>query len=176
MASDLHSGTQHPAESSFPPFDPKTYPSTIFWLLVTFGVLYMALYRYALPRVESILKTRSARIHADLAAANKMRDEARQAAAAYDKTLQDARVRSQQLAAETRNTVKLEQDNRRQALEADLTSKLVAAEQRIAEMKSNVMANVGQIANEAASAIVQHITGKPADPAAVAEAVAEAGA
>ena len=36
------------------------------------------------------------------------------------------------------------------------------------------MASVGQIANEAASAIVEHFTGKPADPTAIATAIAEA--
>ena len=174
MASEHQTGTQQPSEGAFPPFDPKTYPSTIFWLIITFGLLYLAMARYALPRVQSILKTRSERIHGDIAAAHKLRDEAREAAAAYDKTLQEARTRSQQLAAETRNKVKLEQDNKRQALEADLTGKLTAAEQRITEMKAGAMANVGQIATEAAAAIVAHITGQPADTDAVAKAIATA--
>ena len=172
MAAEHSVGAEAP--SAFPPFDPKTFPSTIFWLIVTFGLLYLMMSRYALPRVDSILKTRSKRIHGDIAAANKMRDEAREAAAAYDKTLQEARARSQQLAAETRQATKLEQDNKRQALELDLNGKLAAAEQRIAETKASAMSNVGQIATEAASAIVQHITGKPADPDAVARAIAEA--
>ena len=47
--------------------------------------------------------------YCDLAAANRRRDEAKAAAAAYEKTLGEARARSQQLATETRNAVKLEQ-------------------------------------------------------------------
>ena len=174
MAAETHTGTEHPTQGTFPPFDPKTYPSTIFWLVVTFGLLYLAMARFALPRVQSILKTRSERIHGDIAAAHKLRDEAREAAAAYEATLGEARARSQALAAETRHAVKLEQDNKRQALEADLNGKLMAAEQRIAEMKANAMANVGQIATEAASAIVENISGKPADADAVARAIAGA--
>ncbi len=175
MATEHQAGTEAPGgESAFPPFDPKTYPSTIFWLLITFGLLYLTMSRHALPRIQSILKSRSERIHGDIAAAHKMRDEAKAAAEAYEKTLQEARVRSQQLAAETRYAVKLEQDNKRKSLELDLNGKLASAEQRIADMKADAMSNVGQIATEAASAIVQHITGTPADPDAVAKAITEA--
>ncbi len=164
---------EQPATGAFPPFDPKTFPSTIFWLVVTFGLLYLAMARFALPRVSSILKSRSERIHGDIAAAHKLRDEAKEASAAYDKTLREARARSQELAAETRTAVKFEQDSKRQKLEAELNGKLVSAEQRIAEMKASAMANVGQIATETASAIVQHITGREADPTAVAKAIAD---
>ena len=162
------------AKTAFPPFDPHTYPSTVLWLVVSFGLIYLMMSRYALPRVNSILKTRSRTIHDDIGAANRMRDEARAAAAAYDKTLKEARDRGQQLAAETRNAVKLEQDNKRKALELDLNGKLAAAERSIAETRATAMGNVGQIATEAAGAIVQHFTGQPADQQVLAQALVEA--
>ncbi len=163
-------------EAAFPPFDPATFTSTIFWLVVTFGALYLIMSRSALPRVKDILKTRSARIHGDLAAARSMREEALAASQAYEKTLEVARTRSQALAAETRAKVKLQQDAKRLSLEADLSHKLQLAEARIADMKTAAMANVGQIATEAASAIVEHVTGRPANADAIARAIADADA
>ena len=160
-------------EAMFPPFDPATFTSTIFWLIVTFGLLYLIMSRTALPRVKDILKMRSARIHGDLAAARSMREEALAASEAYEKTLGEARARSQSLAAETRANVKLQQNVKRMSLEADLSHKLQLAEARIAEMKTAAMANVGQIATETASAIVEHVTGRPADADAVARAIAD---
>ena len=175
MATTIPSGESSGGhEAAFPPFDPATFTSTIFWLVVTFGALYLILSRTALPRVKDILRTRSAKIHGDLAAARTMREEAIAASTAYDKTLAEARSRSQALAAETRAKVKLEQDAKRLSLEADLGQKLQVAEARIAEMKTAAMTNVGQIANEAASAIVEHITGRPANPDAIARAIADA--
>ena len=161
-------------ESAFPPFDPGTFTSTLFWLVVTFGLLYLIMSRLALPRVKTILHDRSEKIHADLRAARAARQEANDAAAGYEKTLAEAKARSQALAAETRAKVKLEQDTKRKALEADLTEKLHTAEAQIAETKATAMGHVGEIANEAAAAIVQHITGKPADPTAIAAAIAAA--
>ena len=175
MATETHSGTEaHSGEAAFPPFDPGTFSSTIVWLVITFGLLYLIMSRLALPRVKGILRTRSDKIHGDLAAARKMREEANEANAAYEKTLTEAKAKSQALAAETRAKVKLEQEAKRRSLEVELNGKLQTAEAQIAEMKAGAMANVGQIANEAASAIVEHITGKPADPTAIAAAIAEA--
>ena len=174
MATETHSGTEAPGgEAAFPPFDPGTFSSTIVWLVITFGLLYLIMSRMALPRVKGILATRSDKIHGDLAAARKMREEANDANAAYEKTLAEAKAKSQALAAETRAKMKLEQDTKRLSLEAELNGKLRTAEAQIAEMKASAMANVGQIANEAAAAIVEHITGRPADPAAIASAIAE---
>lgn len=158
---------------AFPPFDPHTYPTSILWLIVTFGILYFTMSRYALPRVGSILKERSDKIHERLAAARKMREQAREASDAYDRTLAEARARSQDLANETRNRVKSEQEGKRKALEAELDDKLKAAELRIAETKATAMASVGQIATDTAAAIVEHLTGKPVNHDQVAKAIAD---
>jgi F-type H+-transporting ATPase subunit b len=177
MATTEHEGTEVPGaphEASFPPFDPTTFSSTLVWLALTFGVLFIVMSKVGLPRVESILKHRATKIRTDLGAAFKSREEANQASAAYDKMLAEAKAKSQALAQETRARVKLEQDTKRIALEADLNAKLQAAELQIAERKASAMASVGEIANEAAAAIVSHITGKPADPAVIAAAVAQA--
>ena len=177
MATHETAGTEAPGaphEAAFPPFDPATFSSTLIWLALTFGALYLIMKRVALPRVHDILKNRGDKIRGDLGAAFKMREEANAAAASYEKTLAEAKVGSQALAQETRTRVKAEQDAKRQALESDLNAKLQTAEALIAEKKASAMASVGQIANEAATAIVQHITGKPADPTAIAAAIAEA--
>jgi F-type H+-transporting ATPase subunit b len=171
-----NSETGHPqgGHEAFPPFDAKNFPSQILWFAIAFGAFYLLMSRVALPRMKAIIDHRSGKIEGDLHAAQKMQEEAREAAAAYEKTLAEARSRSKELAQQTQAKVKLEQDAKRHAIEAELDHKLRTAETQIAETKANAMANVGQIANEAASAIVEHFTGKPADPTTVAAAVAAA--
>jgi F-type H+-transporting ATPase subunit b len=168
--------TGHPAKGheTFPPFDSSNFPSQILWFAIAFGLFYYLMSRVALPRMREIIATRKAKIESDLAAAQKMQAEAREAAAAYEKTLAEARARARELAQETHAKVKAEQAARRAEIEADLDAKLKTAEVRIAETKAGAMANVGQIANEAAAAIVEHFTGRPADQTEVAAAVAAA--
>ena len=47
-------------------------------------------------------------------------------------------------------------------------------EKKIAEMRAGAMANVDAVARDTAAAIVEHITGKPADPQKIAAALANA--
>ena len=70
---DIHSSAevhQDDAHGVFPPFDPATFPSTLLWLAICFGALYVLMSRVALPRVGGILENRKTLIDADLAAAD----------------------------------------------------------------------------------------------------------
>ena len=49
-----------------PQFDPSTFTPQLFWLAVTFGVLFFAMWRFALPRLSNIMEARQQRIDADL--------------------------------------------------------------------------------------------------------------
>jgi F-type H+-transporting ATPase subunit b len=159
-------------DTVFPPFDQANFVSLVVWLAITFGLLYLLMAKVALPRVQDILKTRMAKINADIAEANRLRGAANAASKAYDQTLAAAKGRSQALAQETQQKLAAEADARRHALESDLNAKLAAAEAEIGRRKAAAMANVGDIARDATAAIVERLTGKPADPAAVTAAVA----
>lgn len=158
--------------SNFPPFDPNNFAPLLFWLVLSFGVLYLVMSRLALPRVATILHDRKAKLDSDIAAANAKRAAADQASADYQKTLADAKARAQALAQVTHARLAAETEAKRVALEGELSGKLAASEAEIESLKAKAMANVEAIAKDTASAIVEHLTGKPADPKAIAAAIA----
>ena len=82
-----------------------------------------------------------------------------------------ARARAQALAEETHIRLAHEAVEQRKALEHDLHERLAAAEERIAAAKARAMHNVEEIAAEAATAIVQQLTGKTPDAASIASAI-----
>jgi F-type H+-transporting ATPase subunit b len=170
-------GTAPPAgsghgETSFPPFDPVNFTPMLIWLSLSFGLLYLLMAKIALPRVESILHTRAQRITKDIGEANAFRARSEEAAAAHDKTIADAKAKALALAQETHARLNAETEENRLALEGELSARLAASETQILAMKAAAMGNVEAIASEAAAAIVQHITGKPADQMAIARAIA----
>jgi len=168
---ETHMPPEHDA-GAFPPFDPANFAPLLIWLAISFALLYFLMAKIALPRVHDILQTRQAKINEDLKNANQMRAEAKEAGAAHDKMLAEARAKAQALAQETHARLHGETEAKRHALEAELSAKLVAAEAQIADTKTKAMGNVQTIAQEAAAAIVQHLTGKPADAAAITAAFA----
>ena len=173
QTASVQTSSEHPSEAgAFPPFDQANFSSLIIWLVLTFGLLYLLMSKVALPRIHDILHDRMAKINADLKEANRMRHASDEAGIAHDRTLAEAKTRALNVAQETHASLAAEADAKRHALEADLNAKLAAADVQIADMKTRALASVGTIAEDAAAAIVQHLTGKPADPAAISAAVA----
>jgi len=169
MATTAH--TQAPSEhkGAFPPFDSSTFASQLVWLVITFVLLYALMAKVALPRVGSIIAQRQNRIDDDLAQANAFKAQSDTALAAYEKALADARARAQAMASEMRDKQAAEAEASRKKLEDQLNAKLAEAEKVIAGTKQAAMANVRNIAADAARAIVERLIGTvPADSAVVA--------
>jgi F-type H+-transporting ATPase subunit b len=164
------SGGSH-EETTFPPFDPANFTSLLIWLTLTFGLLYLLMSKIAVPRIETILNTRTHKISQDISEANVLRAKAEEAAAAHEKTIADAKAKAVALAQETHAKLNAETEAKRLALEVELNAKLAASEEQVLAMKAKAMGHVESIAGETAAAIVQHITGKPADQTAIAKAI-----
>jgi F-type H+-transporting ATPase subunit b len=156
--------TELPTGHVFPPFQSEFFPSQLFWLAVSFVLLYVLMSRIALPRIGAIMADRSKRIGDDLAAAERLKEQSNAAHAAYEQSLADARGRAQSIASAMREKQGAESEAAQKQLEAKLHEKLAAAEQSIASTRSSAMGNVRSIAAETASAIVERLIGKaPAD-------------
>ncbi|MGX9426950.1 MULTISPECIES: F0F1 ATP synthase subunit B family protein [Bradyrhizobium] len=156
---------------AFPPFDSSTYASQLVSLAVAFVALYIIVSRFALPRVGGVIEARQNMIEGDLADAQKLKDESAAALKAYENDLAAARSRAQAISNETREKLNAASEAERKVLEDKLTAKLHDAEKTIAATRATAMSNVRGIAADAATAIVQRLTGAVPDGAAVNSAV-----
>ena len=155
----------------FPPFQKEHFASQIVWLVLSFVVLYVLLWKIVLPRVASILAARRARIEGDLAEAARAKAESEAALAHYEKSLAEARANAQALAAKTQQELAARSEARRKELEAALAAKLGEAEKKIEATKAAAMKNVRVIAIDAAAAIVERLIGAAPAKTAVERAV-----
>src|SRR3954463_7016014 len=155
----------------FPPFDSSTFASQLVSLVIAFVALYLIVSRVALPRVGSVIDARQNAIEGDLAQAQKLKDESDAALKAYESELAAARSRAQAIGSETREKLNAAAEAERKTLEDALSVKLAQAEKTIAATRETAMSNVRGIAAEAASAIVQRLTGVMPDGKAVDSAV-----
>jgi F-type H+-transporting ATPase subunit b len=155
----------------FPPFESNTFASQLVSLLIAFVALYLIVSRIALPRVGSVIEARQDAIEGDLATAQKLKDESDAALKAYEAELAAARSRAQAISNETREKLNAASEAERKTLEDQLSAKLAEAEKTIAATRETAMSNVRGIAADAASAIVQRLTGVLPDGSAVNSAV-----
>ncbi len=158
----------------FPPFDQSTYPSQLLWLVITFGFFYLVMQKVIVPRIGGILEHRHDRIAQDLDEASRLKAEADAAVETYEKELAAARGKAGTIAETAREAAKAKANADRAAIEAELSEKLAAAETRIGDIKAKAFAEVGAIAEETASAIVEQLIGPKASADEVAAAVAAA--
>ncbi len=161
-ATHTETGVAHDAghESAvFPPFDQTTYASQLLWLAITFGLFYVLMKKVIVPRVGGILEDRHGRIAQDLDEAARLKAEADAAIETYEKELSAARAKAGSIAAGAREAAKTKADADRAAIEAELAEKLAAAEARITSIKEQAFADVGTIAEETATAIVDQLIG-----------------
>lgn len=152
-------------EGGFPPFQTENFAPQFIWLVLIFGVLYLLMSKVALPRVGSILETRDAKISSDLEAARDMQSKAQAAAKANDETLRLRREEAQTIGREAQQKIATEAAAQRAQAEKQAAEKIRAAEERIANAKAQALANVEQIAVDAAASIVEKLTGATVDAA-----------
>ncbi|TCQ12146.1 F-type H+-transporting ATPase subunit b [Rhizobium sp. PP-F2F-G36] len=173
---DVHTETGVASEGAhgsgvFPPFDQSTFASQLLWLAITFGLFYLLMQKVIMPRIAAILGERHDAIARDLDAASRSKAEADAAIASYEQELAAARAKGNAIAASAREAAKVKAAADRAAIEAALNDKIVAAESRIADIKASALADVGAIAEETASAIVEQLLGRDVPRTEIASAV-----
>lgn len=163
MATPATTGAGAAPKAAFPPFQAESFAGQLIWFAIAFGLLYYLMAKIALPKIGAVLHDRAQRIAKDLDEAQAMRNQAEEAGEAYEASLAQARDKAKGIAQEMRDKLTAESDARRKELEGELATKLAAAEATIAEGTKAAMANVRTIAGDAAGAIIERLTGRPAD-------------
>ncbi|WDI32297.1 hypothetical protein PUV54_03710 [Hyphococcus flavus] len=143
------------ASAGLPQLDPAWWPSQLFWLVLTFGVLYWLMAGRFLPSLGGAIEERRDRIADDLDKASEFKREADEAEAAYNKALADARAKAQGIAADTRGEVDKEIAELQAETNEALDKQLEAAEARITKMKTDAAAKVREAASDTTRAVVE---------------------
>lgn len=142
-----------------PQFNPEWFASQIFWLVVTFVVLYLLMSRIALPRVAEILQERREKVSEDLAKAERLKNEAQEIYDAYEAALHKAREDAQKVLREANEQIADEQARRHAEYTRELNQQLEQAEQRIESAKQEALGNIESVSAEIAQAATTKLIG-----------------
>lgn len=146
-------------EASLPQLNPEWFPSQIFWLIVTFVILYVVLSRNALPRVSEVLEERQDRIDGDLQKAADLKAESQRIIADYEAKLAKARGEAQAVLKESGEALAAESAKAHADTTARLGEQAAAAEKRIAEAKSTALGEIQTMVGDVTKAAVDRLVG-----------------
>ncbi len=160
VAESAGEATHTAAKPGLPQLNPDYFTPQLFWLALTFALLFFILSKVALPRIGEVLQERKDRINRDIEAATKLKSDTDAALADYEKALADARSNASSIAKQMRDKLAADAEAEKAVVEKQLSAKLQDAEKRIGETKTKALSAVNEIAADTASAIVSKLIGQ----------------
>ena len=133
-----------------------TYLSQIFWLLVTFGVLYFMMSRVLIPRMVSILEARVFQIESDQRRAEETKLEAEEFGSRIAYMVSNAQMEGDRTRAEVVLSEREKTEKRLAEIEQQIVAKIGESETRLAEQHDQTLKN----AEKEIAEVVQKVLGK----------------
>lgn len=149
----------HEEKGGFPQLDVTTYASQVFWLVISFVLLYALMSLIALPKVGAVLDTRAAKKDGDLDAADNMQKEAERLQTNYETALATAQTRAADVLRDIEQDISGKNGEEHSRFGEHARQRIVTAEKAIAKAKDDALASLADISAEIAADMVNKISG-----------------
>ena len=151
------------AESSesggMPQLDPEFWFSQIFWLIITFGILFIILSKLILPKISENLETRKSQILENISAAEKQREESENKIKEYEKIILDSKNEAKNYFNKARGQILKDIDKKRKTLKNEINVEIKKAEKEIVDLKNKSPEKINKIVVETSSDLVKQLIG-----------------
>ena len=142
-----------------PQLDLKTWPTQLFWLVVSFIIMYALMSTLVTPRIRTVLEDRQKRISSDLQKAREADTQVNEMRADYEASLAAARSEAAESARDAVNQANAKAEKAEAVMSTKLNRKLKTAETKLAKMREDAMLNIDEVAAEITAETVRHLTG-----------------
>ena len=148
------------AESGgMPQLNPEFWISQIFWLTLTFGILYVVLSKLILPKISANLELRKSQIQENIEAAEKQRKNSESKLKEYDDIIFKSKLEAKNIFKEAREKVLKNINSKRETLDKQIDEEIKKAEQEINVLKKSAPEKINKIAIETSSELVKKLIG-----------------
>lgn len=121
-----------------PQLDIATFPSLLFWLAVSFLLLYVGLKVFILPQFTRIFEERQGVIETYLEKAEELQKEAEELSRSTEEKLEEAKAVSQDMIAATVKSLSQSYHEQEQAITKNIIEKELAFEEKNARLKEDI--------------------------------------
>ena len=147
------------ANEGMPQLDVATYPSLIFWLVITFSFTFFVLKYYVTPKMSEVLNDRKEKIDSDLFEAKQSREEAENSKTDQERSILNAKEKAIIIVRDAVEKSKSQLLVSESKAKEKLSKKLEDAEQNILNAKKDSLNIVNEVASDIAVIISNKISG-----------------
>jgi len=155
----LPSVAQSAESVGMPQLNPEFWISQIFWLIITFGTLFIVLSRFILPKISKNLETRKSEILENIETAEKQREESENKIKEYEKIIIDSNTEAKNYFNEIRKKVISDIAKKQETLENEIDKEIKNVEKEIVDLKNNSPKKINKIAIETSTDLIKHLIG-----------------
>jgi F-type H+-transporting ATPase subunit b len=148
------------AESGgMPQLNPEFWISQIFWLTLTFGILYITLSKLILPKISANLEVRKLQILENIEAAEKHREESEIKIKEHETIIQNSKKEAKNYFNQARDKILRDINLKRGNLDKELNNEIQKVEAEIKEFRDRAPEKINKIAVETSADLLQQLIG-----------------
>ena len=148
------------AESGgMPQLNPEFWISQIFWLTLTFGILYIVLSKLILPKISANLELRKSQIQENVEAAEKQRESSETKLKEYDNIILKSKLEAKNIFKDAREKVIKDINSKKETLDKQIDVEIQKVEKEIDLLRKSAPEKINKIAIETSSELVKKLIG-----------------
>ena len=155
----LVSIAQSSESGGMPQLNPEFWVSQIFWLILTFGTMFVVLSKLILPKISKNLEKRKSQILENIETAEKQREQSENKIKEYEKLIFESKIEAKNYFSEIRQKVLGDIAKKKQVLDNQIEKELKDVEKEINELKGKAPEKINKIAIEASTDLIKHLIG-----------------
>lgn len=145
-------------KAGLPQFDVTTFSSQLFWLAITFVVLYFYFAKGALPKLSLAIENRRATIRKDLEQADALSNDIDKTRADYEAAMQDAHNKARDTLTSMQDNLRKDADEKSNAFKAKTDKAIADFEAKAENAKAAIKADLNDVAVALTHDIINKIT------------------
>ena len=142
-----------------PQLNPEFWISQIFWLTLTFGILYVVLSKLVLPKISANLELRKSQIQENIEAAEKQRKSSESKLKEYEDIVLKSKLEAKNIFNDAREKALKSINSKRKTLDKQIDEEIERAEQEISALIKSAPEKINKIAIETCTELVKKLIG-----------------
>jgi len=155
----LFSAVDAAEKAGMPQLDTEFWVSQIFWLTITFSILFVLLSKLILPKISANLETRKSLILENISTAEKKREESELKIKEYNEIIEKGKSEAKSIINQAKERLEKDIILKKEALEKDLSSEIQKAEVEIQEFRAKAPERINKIAIQTSVDLLQQLIG-----------------